>query len=120
MFTASSTVSATGKVFAKMGTFTASAAVSVVPAAPARLSATSVGDRKINLSWSAAPGAATYTIYRSSGTSGWVVLKSGVTSTSYTDLGLTVGKTYSYHVVAVGKSGLQSTPSPTAWAVAKD
>jgi outer membrane protein assembly factor BamB len=120
VFTASATVSSTGKVVAKLGTLTASSAVSVVPAAPAKLTATAREDRKINLSWSAAPGAASYIVYRSSGTSGWVVLKSGINSTSYTDGGLTAGKTYSYYVIAVGKSGLQSTPSPTVSAVAKN
>lgn len=120
VFSASATVSNAGKVVAKLGTLTASSAVSVVPAAPTKLAATTLSDKKINLSWSAAPGATSYTIYRSSGTSGWVVVKNGITATSYTDTGLTVGKTYNYYVIGVSKSGLQGAPSTTVSAVARD
>ena len=118
IFTASATVSGTGKVIARLGTLTASSAVSVVPAAPTNLTATALTAKHINLSWSAASGAVSYTVYRSAGTSGWVAVKTGISPTTYTDDGLTPGTTYTYRVVAVSKSGLQSAASNTASATA--
>jgi hypothetical protein len=109
-FTASSTVSAYGNVVVKLGALSAQVPVSVLPAAPTSL-AVNVNGHKANLSWTAPAGAATYTIYRNSG-SGWIQVKSGVTSTSYSDGNLPSGS-YSYYVTAWSAAGLESAPSNT-------
>ncbi|TMD20127.1 MAG: choice-of-anchor D domain-containing protein [Chloroflexi bacterium] len=119
-FAASPTVSNTGQVRATMGTLTASSAVSVVPAAPTRLVAAASGGDRVKLSWSPAAGAASYTVYRSSGTTGWVAVGSGVTPTSFTDTNLKAGQTYSYYVIAVSSGGLKSAPSNTASVTVKN
>jgi len=113
-------VSNTGQVRATMGTLTASSAVSVVPAAPTRLVAAASGGDRVKLSWSPAAGAASYTVYRSSGATGWVAVGSGVTSTSFTDTNLKAGQTYSYYVIAVSSGGLKSAPSNTASVTVKN
>lgn len=63
------------------------------------------------ISWSAsAPGTdpiARYSLYDSSGT-----LVTSTTGTSVTLTGLTIGTTYTYHVVAVDTQGNSSLPSP--------
>jgi fibronectin type 3 domain-containing protein len=81
------------------------------PAAPTGVTATP-GHTQITLSWTASPGAATYSVYR--GTSpngeGATAIATGVTATSFTDIGLTDGTTYYYKVTAVGTGG-ESGPS---------
>ena len=53
----------------------------------------------IRLEWKAVPGATAYRIYRRmSGEESYSIIKDGVTSASYTDNGLTAGKTYYYRV----------------------
>jgi fibronectin type 3 domain-containing protein len=75
-----------------------------VPAAPSHLTATA-GNAKVVLSWSASDGATSYNIYRGTVSGGETLLKSGVTGTSFTNTGLTNGKTYFYEVTAVNSAG---------------
>lgn len=61
----------------------------------------------VALSWPAAPGALTYTVRRSttSGTA-YSVVRSGLTTTSFTNTGLTNGTTYYYVVSAINEGGV--------------
>ncbi|MBC8121892.1 MAG: hypothetical protein H7Y22_08670 [Gemmatimonadaceae bacterium] len=61
----------------------------------------------VALSWSAAPGALSYTVRRST-TSGsnYSIVRSGLTTTSYTNTGLANGTTYYYVVSAINEGGV--------------
>lgn len=90
------------------------------PAAPTNLTATP-GDAQIALNWTAASGATSYNIYRSTSPGGEVKppIVSGWTGTSYTDASVTSGTTYYYIVTAVNSSGespdsSQASATPTA------
>jgi hypothetical protein len=76
------------------------------PSAPTGLTATA-GNSQVALSWNASSGATSYNVYRStsSGGEGSTPIASGVTSTSYTNTGLTNGTTYYYKVAAVNTAG---------------
>jgi fibronectin type 3 domain-containing protein len=76
------------------------------PPAPTGLSATA-GNGQVSLTWTAATGATSYNIYRatSSGGEGNTPIVTGVTTTSYTNTGLTNGTTYYYQVTAVNAGG---------------
>ncbi len=83
----------------------------VAPSAPQSLAA-KAGDGSVSLTWTAPAsngGAAIsgYNIYRSTspGGEGSTPLKTGVTTTSFTDTGLTNGTTYYYTVAAVNSAG---------------
>jgi hypothetical protein len=90
------------------------------PATPANVTAgASFG--QVALSWSAADGAATYNVYRSTtpGAEGNVPFKTGLASTSFADAGLTNGTAYYYQVSAVNSAGesgrsaeISVTPQP--------
>ncbi|MDR3711036.1 MAG: fibronectin type III domain-containing protein [Capsulimonadaceae bacterium] len=73
-----------------------------LPDAPSGLTATS-GSLKISLSWTASAGALTYNVYRgtAAGAESATPIATGVTSTSYTDTGLSSLTTYYYKVSAV-------------------
>ena len=75
-----------------------------VPAAPTGLTATA-GIAQIALTWTGSSGATSYTLYRSTSSGGETSYKTGLTSTSYTDTGLTNGTTYYYQVAAVNSAG---------------
>lgn len=91
------------------------------PTQPTGLTAQALKGRKIKLSWNASTdngsGLASYRIERSSSGSAFAVIATA-TTTSYTDSGLTKGKTYTYRVVACDKLGNCSQPSNTASATA--
>jgi fibronectin type 3 domain-containing protein len=99
----------------------------VAPSAPQSLAATG-GDGSVSLTWSppASNGGATvssYNIYRSTspGGEGSTPLRTGVTTTSFTDTGVTNGTTYYYTVAAVNSAGTSpqsSEASATPAAVA--
>src|SRR5207302_3530694 len=79
------------------------------------------GNGQVTLSWSAATGAASYNLYRSttSGGEGSTPVVTGIASTSYTNTGLTNGITYYFRVAAVNASGTsgqsnQASATPTA------
>lgn len=75
---------------------------------PAGLIATP-GDGRVGLTWKGVSGAASYTVKRASTASGpFTVVAPGLTSTTFTDAGLSNGATYFYVVSAVngfGESG---------------
>jgi hypothetical protein len=77
-----------------------------VPVTPTGLVA-NAGNGQISLTWSTTIGAATYNIYRStvSNGEGMTAVATGLTSTAFTDIGLSNGATYFYKVAAVNTSG---------------
>ncbi|NBC70852.1 hypothetical protein GT003_17775 [Paenibacillus sacheonensis] len=76
-----------------------------VPSAPTGLTATG-GNAQASLSWSAVSGATSYNVKRSTTSGGsYTNVATGVTSTSYTNTGLTNGTTYYYVVSAVNSAG---------------
>jgi uncharacterized protein YccT (UPF0319 family) len=74
------------------------AAVSV-PAVPTGLTATAASSSQINLSWAAASGASGYYVYRSG------VNIATITSTSFSNLGLSAATQYCYTVAAYNSAG---------------
>ena len=79
-----------------------------MPSAPTGLTATA-GNQSVALSWTASSGTApiTYSVYRgtTSGGESTTAISSGLTSTSYSDTGLTNGQKYYYTVRAVNSAG---------------
>jgi len=76
-----------------------------VPPAPTNLVATP-GDGQVSLSWNASSGATSYNVKRSTTSGGpYSTVASGVTSTSFTNTGLTNGTTYFFVVSAVNSAG---------------
>jgi fibronectin type 3 domain-containing protein len=85
------------------------------PAAPTNLVA-SAGNAQVALSWAASSGATSYTIYRGTASGGESLLQAGITTTSFTNSGLSNGTTYYYQVTAVnagGESGRSNQVSAT-------
>jgi hypothetical protein len=80
------------------------APVAVVPSAPTGLTAVA-GVGQVSLSWNAVSGATSYDLYRGTRSGGETLVQSGITSTQFTDSGLSVGTTYYYQVSAVGSGG---------------
>ena len=75
------------------------------PPTPTGLTATP-GNAQVGLSWSASPGAASYTVRRSTSSgSGYITLNNSVTTTTYSDTGLSNGTTYFYVVAATNLGG---------------
>src|SRR5207253_5382999 len=83
--------------------------------APTGLTTTSASTSQINLSWMASTGATSYNVLRST-TSGGPYAQGayGVTSTSYSDTGLTALITYYYVVQAVDAGGTSANSSPAS------
>ena len=84
-----------------------------VVGAPTNLTATASGS-SVNLGWTASPtSGVTYTVYRNVGTStaGATILKSGLTSTTYTDSTVVSGTTYTYDVVAIANTSSGTSQS---------
>ena len=52
----------------------------------------------ITITWNALSGVEGYKVYRKEGTSGWKIIKSGITATSYTDTTAKSGTKYTYTV----------------------
>jgi alpha-L-fucosidase len=85
------------------------------PEAPDSLTATA-SDGKVDLSWSASTGAASYTVQRATTSGGpYTDVVAGLTGTSHTDSTLTNGTTYFYVVTATNTAGT-SGPTPEATA----
>lgn len=75
------------------------------PAAPTGLTATA-GNAQVSLSWTASSGATSYTVKRATTSGGtYTNVATNVTSTSYTNTGLTNGTTYYYVVSAANSAG---------------
>jgi len=107
------------------GTSAASTAASAVipPDAPTNLTATA-GNGSVSLSWIAAGGATSYTVYSGSSAGGesTTPLQSGITNTTTNLTGLSSGKAYYFRVVAVnpgGSSGVSNEASATPTAASK-
>ena len=84
------------------------------PAKPTGLKGVSSGYNSNKLTWDTVAGATGYSIYRStSPDSGFTYLK-GVTGTSYTNTGLTTGKTYYYQIKAYVMVGSRKVMSPVS------
>ena len=75
-----------------------------IPAAPTGLSA-SPGNAQVSLSFTGSSGATSYNVYRGTTSGGETSIKTGLTTTSYTDTGLTNGTLYYYKVAAVNSAG---------------
>ncbi len=85
------------------------------PPPPTGLTATA-GNAQVGLTWSASSGATSYNVYRGTASGGETLLVSGITTTSYSNTGLTNGTTYYYKVAAVnsgGTSGLSNEAPAT-------
>jgi len=82
------------------------------PPTPTGLTATA-GNAQVRLAWNASSGAASYNLYRSVNGGAYTQLNtSPITTTSYTDNGLTNGTPYCYEVTAVSSSGESAKSSP--------
>jgi hypothetical protein len=90
---------------------------SLLPGTPTGLSATAASTSQIKLAWNADPGASAYWVERSTDNTNWQILaKTGGSSTSYTDAGLTSGTAYYYRLVAgntYGNSSYSTVASAT-------
>jgi fibronectin type 3 domain-containing protein len=76
-----------------------------VPPAPTGLTA-SAGNAQVSLSWNASSGATSYNVKRSTTSGGpYTTIATGVTSTSFTNTGLTNGTTFFFVVSAVNSAG---------------
>jgi fibronectin type 3 domain-containing protein len=85
-----------------------------IPPVPTGLAATPATISQINLTWTASPGAISYSIKRSTAIGGpYTTVTAGVNITSHSDIGLTASTTYYYVVSAVNGSG-ESTDSTQA------
>jgi fibronectin type 3 domain-containing protein/lysophospholipase L1-like esterase len=89
--------------------FAFAAVTASAPAAPTGISA-SAGNTQVSITWTASSGATTYNVYRgtTAGGESSTPVATGVTSTSYTDIGLTNGTAYYYKVAAVNAAGTSS------------
>ena len=107
--------------FNSLGESTNSTQVSVTPTAtgtpplaPANLVATA-GDSTVTLTWNSSPGATSYNVKRFVNLDGtFTVIATGVTTTSYTNTGLTPDIAYTYVVSAVNAAGESFTDSARA------
>ncbi|MEN1988381.1 glycoside hydrolase family 48 protein [Paenibacillus hubeiensis] len=87
-----------------------------VPAAPNGLTAAG-GSEQVVLNWNSVSGANSYTVKRAEADGGpYTAVAANVNGTTYTDTGLTNGKTYYYVVTAVNAAG-ESAASAQASAV---
>jgi fibronectin type 3 domain-containing protein len=77
-----------------------------VPATPSGPSATAVSSSRIDVSWTASTGATSYNVKRATTSGGpYTTVASGVTSTGYSNNGLSASTTYNYVVSAVNSAG---------------
>jgi len=82
------------------------------PPTPTGLTATA-GNAQVSLAWNASSGAASYNLYRSVNGGAYSQLNtSPITTTSFTDSGLTNGTPYCYEATAVNSTGESTKSSP--------
>jgi alpha-L-arabinofuranosidase len=90
-----------------------------IPTAPTTLTATRANQKgRISLSWNAVSGATGYIVKQSTTNGGPYSTIATVTTTSYTNTGLTSGRTY-YYVVSAANAAGESPNSAQASATAK-
>ena len=101
-----------------VGTYTISGTVSTLPGVPTGVTA-APADSQVTVSWNPSGGATSYNLYRATTSGSEASYQTGITTTSFTDTGLTDGTTYYYEVSAVNASGesalsseVQATPNP--------
>lgn len=93
------------------------AATGITVTAPQTIKAVSAGYNSAKISWGAVSGADGYGLYRETSSTGAYSGIKNVTSTSYTNTGLTTGKTYYYKVKAYKYSGTTKVYSKYSTAV---
>jgi len=77
------------------------------PSAPASVTPHVLSSSSIKVNWSGVTGATSYDLLRATVSGGpYQIIDSGITSTTYTDTGLTASTTYYYVVTAVSSSGV--------------
>jgi fibronectin type 3 domain-containing protein len=86
---------------------------SVLPA-PTGLRATAVSSSEIDLTWTAVPGATSYSILRSKTASAGYALVGTSTTASFKDIKVTAATTYYYEVKAVNSSGASAPAKASA------
>lgn len=85
------------------------------PFQPVGLSATTLSTSQINLAWSVAPGATSYTVKRATTSGGpYTTIATGVTGTSYGDTGRSALTTYYYVVSATNGNGTSADSAETS------
>ncbi|MEW6303140.1 MAG: choice-of-anchor P family protein [Verrucomicrobiota bacterium] len=86
----------------------------IPPSPPAGLTATTISNSRIDLSWTAGSGATSYNVKRATTSGGpYAMVATGVTATSHADMGLSGGTTY-YYVVSAASDGGESADSSEA------
>jgi len=87
-------------------------AIVTLPLPPTSLVA-NASNGNVTLNWAASSGATSYNIYRSttSGAEGSTPYRTGITTASFADTGLTNGTTYYYQVSAVNTAGVSNRSS---------
>jgi hypothetical protein len=85
------------------------------PPTPTGLTAAAVGPTTINVSWGPSSGAARYVLERrAGGEAGFTVIQSSLTSTGFSDTGLSPSTAYEYRVSAANAAGQTSAASGAA------
>jgi alpha-mannosidase len=88
---------------------------STTPGATGAVVAATVADDRVTLRWKPVAGAIGYNVFRSADPATPPTAHTRVgraTGPEFTDTGLDLDATYSYHVAAVGKGNVQGAPSP--------
>ncbi len=98
-----------------LAVFKASAVFSSQPnsslSTPWGITAKLVGESSVLLSWQTSENAVTHTLYRGERRDSLQPIREGVRGTTFTDSGLTIGKTYWYAVIAEDANGRRSRGS---------
>ncbi|MDD3275793.1 MAG: hypothetical protein PHP93_01940 [Kiritimatiellales bacterium] len=81
---------------------------SAPPATPADLTAAAVSADQIDLSWSGAAGADSYTVKRGITSGSYTTIESNITLTSYSDVSLSPATAYYYVISAVNTNGVSA------------
>jgi len=110
-------------IIADLGALVPPGAVCDPFAGPQTLTATPIGDNRVDLSWDAVPGTdITYRVFRAVGACpqpGYELIAEDLVTASYSDTTVSGGTTYAYQVIAFkGDEGCESDPSECADATA--